>query len=274
MQELAGRVAVVTGGASGIGRAMAKRFVDAGMHVVIADVEDAALQTTADELGVVGIRTDVADAASVQALADATVERFGTAHVLCNNAGVGGGGVIANATLNDWKWVLDVNLWGVIHGLHAFLPLLLANDPDDPNDPGGAGCGHVVNTASMAGLTAWPGIGPYNASKYAVVGISETLAIELRDTAVGVSVLCPGVVNTNIFQSQRNRPAELRNPSRNPSARAANSQVTTMVGIDAAVVADHVHDAIVDDRFWIITHPELLTHVEERTHSLLDEGRR
>jgi NAD(P)-dependent dehydrogenase (short-subunit alcohol dehydrogenase family) len=264
MQELAGRVAVVTGGASGIGRAMAKRFVDAGMHVVIADVEEGPLQTTADELGVVGIRTDVADAASVQALADATVERFGTAHVLCNNAGVGGGGVIANATLNDWKWVLDVNLWGVIHGLHSFLPLLLAN---------GDG-GHVVNTASMAGLTAWPGIGPYNASKYAVVGISETLAIELRDTAVGVSVLCPGVVNTNIFQSQRNRPAELRNPSRNPSARAANSQVTTMVGIDAAVVADHVHDAIVDDRFWIITHPDLLTHVEERTHSLIDEGRR
>ncbi len=261
---MAGRVAVVTGGASGIGRAMAKRFVDAGMHVVIADVEDEALQTTAAELGVVGIRTDVADAASVQALADASVERFGTVHVLCNNAGVGGGGVIATATLNDWKWVLDVNLWGVIHGLHAFLPLLLANDDG----------GHVVNTASMAGLTAWPGIGPYNASKYAVVGISETLAAELRGSGVGVSVLCPGVVNTNIFQSQRNRPAELRNPTRNPGARAANSQVTNMVGIDATIVADHVHDAIVDDRFWIITHPELLTHVEERTHSLLDEGRR
>jgi NAD(P)-dependent dehydrogenase (short-subunit alcohol dehydrogenase family) len=271
MQELAGRVAVVTGGASGIGRAMAKRFVDAGMHVVIADVEEAALQATAEELGVVGIRTDVADAASVQALADATVERFGTAHVLCNNAGVGGGGVIANATLNDWKWVLDVNLWGVIHGLHSFLPLLLANG--DEHGGGHVG-GHVVNTASMAGLTAWPGIGPYNASKYAVVGISETLAMELRDTPVGVSVLCPGVVNTNIFQSQRNRPAELKNPTRNPGARAANAQVTNMVGIDAAVVADHVHDAIVDDRFWVITHPELLTHVEERTRSLLDEGRR
>ncbi len=270
MQELAGRVAVVTGGASGIGRALAKRFRDAGMHVVIADVEDGALQTTADELGVVGIRTDVADAVSVQALADATVERFGTVHVLCNNAGVGGGGVIANATLNDWKWVLDVNLWGVIHGLHAFLPLLLANDANDA----GGGRGHVVNTASMAGLSAWPGIGPYNASKYAVVGISETLAIELRDSGVGVSVLCPGVVNTNIFQSQRNRPAELRNQTRNPGARAANSEVNTMVGIDAAVVADHVHDAIVDDRFWIITHPELLTHVDARTRSLLDEGHR
>ncbi len=270
MQGLAGGVAVVTGGASGIGRAMAKRFVDAGMQVVIADIEEVPLQTTADELGVVGIRTDVADAACVQALADAVVERFGTAHVLCNNAGVGGGGVISSSTLNDWKWVLDVNLWGVIHGLHAFLPLLLAN-----GDEGGDGRGgHIVNTASMAGLTAWPGIGPYNASKYAVVGISETLAVELRDTAVGVSVLCPGVVNTNIFQSQRNRPAELKNPRRNPGARAANAQVTDMIGIDAAVVADHVHDAIVDGRFWIITHPELLTHVEERTHSLLDEGRR
>ena len=128
MQELAGRIAVVTGGASGIGKAMAKRFVDAGMQVVIADVEDVPLQSTADELGVVGIRTDVADAESVQSLADAVVERFGSAHVLCNNAGVGGGGVISSCTLNDWKWVLDVNLWGVIHGLHSFLPLLLAND--------------------------------------------------------------------------------------------------------------------------------------------------
>jgi short-subunit dehydrogenase len=152
----------------------------------------------------------------------------------------------------------------VIHGLHSFLPLLLANDDG----------GHVVNTASMAGLSAWPGIGPYNASKYAVVGISETLREELRDSPVGVSVLCPGVVNTNIFQSQRNRPAELKNPKRNPGARAANSQVTSMAGIDADVVADEVHDAIVDDRFWVITHPELLTHVEERTRSLLDEGRR
>ncbi len=264
MQELAGRIAVVTGGASGIGKAMAKRFADAGMHVVIADIEDAPLQAAADELGVVGVRTDVADAASVQALADAVVERFGTAHVLCNNAGVGGGGVISSCTLNDWKWVLDVNLWGVIHGLHSFLPLLLANDDG----------GHLVNTASMAGLTAWPGIGPYNASKYAVVGISETLRVELRDTPVGVSVLCPGVVNTNIFESQRNRPAELKNPTRNPGARAANSQVIAMTGIDASVVADHVHDAIVDDRFWVITHPELLTHVEERTLALLAEGRR
>ncbi len=264
MEELAGRVAVVTGGASGIGRAMAVRFRDAGMHVVIADVEEAPLAATAAELGVVGVRTDVAESASVQALADQVGERFGTAHVLCNNAGVGGGGVISSLTLNDWKWVLDVNLWGVVHGLQSFLPLLLANDDG----------GHVVNTASMAGLTAWPGIGPYNASKYAVVAISETLALELAGSRVGVSVLCPGVVNTNIFQSQRNRPEALRNPQRNPGARAANAQVTSMSGIDPSVVADQVHDAVVEGRFWILTHPELVEHVEHRTRSIVDAAHR
>ncbi|MCB1001607.1 MAG: SDR family NAD(P)-dependent oxidoreductase [Acidimicrobiales bacterium] len=264
MQELSGRVAVVTGGASGIGRAMAQRFVAAGMEVVIADVEEAPLAATAAELGVHPVRTDVADAASVQALADEVVARFGAVHVLCNNAGVGGGGVMSSLTLNDWKWVIDVNLWGVVHGLQSFLPLLLANDDG----------GHVVNTASMAGLSAWPGIGPYNATKYAVVGISETLAVELADTRVGVSVLCPGVVNTNIFESQRNRPAALRNPQRNPGARAANSQVTSMSGIDPALVADQVHDAIVDGRFWILTHPELVEHVVRRTDSIVDAARR
>lgn len=260
MQELRGRVAVVTGGASGIGRAMAERFVAEGMQVVIADVEEGPLTATASELGVVPVLTDVADAASVAALAATMVERFGTVHLLCNNAGVGGGGLIAGATLNDWKWVLDVNLWGVIHGLHSFLPILLAN-------PEG---GHVVNTASMAGLSPWPGIGPYNASKYAVVGISETLAIELEGTGVGVSVLCPGVVDTNIFQSQRNRPAALRNPARNPGARAANARVTEQTGIEPGVVADRVVDAVRDGRFWIVTHPELLAEVERRHRGLME----
>ena len=148
MDAVEGKVAVVTGGASGIGKAMAQRFQAAGMHVVIADVEQGALDATAAELGVVGVQTDVSDADSVAALAAAVVDRFGTAHVICNNAGVGGGGVIAGQTLKDWKWIIDVNLWGVVHGLHSFLPLLLAN-PDG---------GHVVNTASMAGLSAWPGL--------------------------------------------------------------------------------------------------------------------
>jgi len=262
MDTVAGKVAVVTGGASGIGKAMAKRFAAAGMEVVIADVEADALRATADELGVVGVPTDVADADSVAALATSVVERFGTAHVLCNNAGVGGGGVIAGATLKDWKWVIDVNLWGVVHGLHSFLPMLLANDDG----------GHVVNTASMAGLSSWPGIGPYNATKYAVVAISETLEAELRDSQVGVSVLCPGVVNTNIFTSQRNRPAELRNERKNVAARSVNQTIRTWQVLDPSEVAEQVLDAVLAGRFWILTHPELLGAVDERHQRLMAAG--
>lgn len=252
-------MAVVTGGASGIGRAMAARFAAEGMHVVIADVEADALAATADELGVVGVRTDVTDAASVAALAEATLDRFGAVHVVCNNAGVGGGGLIKDLTLNDWRWVIDVSLWGVIHGVHAFLPHLLRN----------ADGGHIVNTASVAGLVAGPGIGPYNAAKYGVVAISETLAAELagEDAKVGVSVLCPGLVRTNIFTSQRNRPAALRNVTKKTAARAANQQITDDLkaqGIDPAIVAGRVFDAIRSNTFWIITHPEHLPAVAQR----------
>ena len=264
MRELGGKVAVVTGGASGIGRAMAARFVDSGMHVVIADVERAALDATAAELGVVGVLTDVSDAASVQSLADDVRDRFGTAHVLCNNAGVGGGGFIVDQTLADWQWVLGVNLWGVVHGLHSFMPMLLQN-PDG---------GHVVNTASVAGLLAGAGIGPYNASKFAVVAISETLRkeLELAGQNVGVSVLCPGYVRTNIFESQRNRPDSLRNESRAPGeAREQNERLkqTLDIAMDPAEVAAMVHDAIVQDRFWITTHPEFLKGVSERADDIV-----
>jgi NAD(P)-dependent dehydrogenase (short-subunit alcohol dehydrogenase family) len=253
-------VAVVTGGASGIGRAMAARFAAEGMHVVIGDVEEAPLAATAAELGVVGVHTDVTDAGSVAALADATLERFGAVHLVCNNAGVGGGGQIKDLTLKDWRWVIDVCLWGVIHGVHSFLPHLRAN----------ADGGHIVNTASMAGLVAGAGIGPYNAAKYGVVAISETLAAELaaEGSRVGVSVLCPGLVRTNIFTSQRNRPDELRNPSRKTTARAANQEIAEALqarGIDPAVVAGQVLDAVRAERFWILTHPEFLPAVEERT---------
>ncbi len=264
MRELAGKVAVVTGGASGIGRAMASRFVDAGMRVVIADVERSALDATSQQLGVVGIVTDVSDAASVHALADGVRDRFGTAHVLCNNAGVGGGGLIVDQTLADWQWVLGVNLWGVIHGLHAFLPMLTAN-------PEG---GHVVNTASVAGLLAGAGIGPYNASKFAVVAISETLSKELQmsGSKVSVSVLCPGYVRTNIFESQRNRPDALRNDSRAVGdARERNDQLKRVLDIamDPAEVASIVHDAIVEDRFWVTTHPEFLDAVADRAGDIV-----
>jgi NAD(P)-dependent dehydrogenase (short-subunit alcohol dehydrogenase family) len=262
--EFVGKVAVVTGGASGIGRAMAKRFVAEGMQVVIADVEAAPLEATAAEIGAIGVMTDVAEADSVAALADTVIERFGAVHVLCNNAGVGGGGRIRDLTLNDWKWVIDVNLWGVVHGLHSFLPHLLAN---------GEG-GHVVNTASVAGLVAGPGIGPYNAAKYGVVAISETLRAELAadGSPVGVSVLCPGYVTTNIFTSQRNRPAALRNEAMKTTARAANREIAATAlaqGLDPAVVADMVVDAIRAERFWVITHPEYLAAVEERTADIV-----
>lgn len=268
MDDVRGKVAVVTGGASGIGRAMAARFAAEGMQVVIADVEEAPLAATAAELGVTGIRTDVTDADSVAALADEVVARFGTAHVLCNNAGVGGGGQIRDLTLKDWRWVIDVSLWGVIHGLHSFLPHLLAN-PDG---------GHVVNTASVAGLVAGPGIGPYNAAKYGVVAISETLAAELaaEGSSVGVSVLCPGLVRTNIFTSQRNRPEALRNERKKTAARAANAEITAALqaqGIDPAIVAGLVFDAVRSGRFWILSHPEYLPHVLERTARIEAETR-
>ena len=254
VKDLSGKVAVITGGASGIGKAMARRFTADGMQVVIADIEQSALDATAAELSIVGVRTDVSSADSVSALADHVIDRFGTVHLLCNNAGVGGGGVISGLTLDDWRWVINVNLWGVVHGLHYFLPHLLANSDG----------GHVVNTASMAGLTVWPGIGPYNATKFAVVAISETLEAELHGSGVGVSVLCPGLVNTNIFTSQRNRPDELRNAGPNLEAREISAQVMQQMGIDPNEVADLVSNAVQTEQFWIFTHRELLQGVDDR----------
>src|SRR3954471_7143742 len=224
MQEFAGRVAVVTGGASGIGLGMARRFAGEGMKVVIGDVEKDALDAAVAELGaagaeVEGVVTDVSDAAQVQALADATMSRFGAVHVVCNNAGVGGGGLSWEMPLSTWEWVLGVNLWGVIHGVRAFTPLLM-QQPE----------AHIVNTASVAGLVASPFMGPYNASKHAVVAISETLHHEFAITGATarVSVLCPGWVNTGIAQSDRNRPAHLAGPE--PSADEA-AQGETMRGM-------------------------------------------
>lgn len=268
MDDVRGKVAVVTGGASGIGRALATRFVAEGMHVVIGDIEEGPLRTTADEIGAVGVVTDVTDAASVAALADATMERFGAVHVVCNNAGVGGGGQIKDLTLKDWKWVIDVSLWGVIHGIHSFLPHLRANDDG----------GHIVNTASIAGLVSGPGIGPYNAAKYGVVAISETLALELEaeGSNVGVSVLCPGLVRTNIFTSQRNRPAALRNEQKKTTARSANQDIADALlaqGIDPSIVAGKVLDAILSGRLYVITHPEYLDQIGARFARIEREGR-
>ncbi len=204
MQEFGDRVAVITGGASGIGRAMAERFAAAGMRLVLADVEEAVLADTVAAFAssgatAIGVPADVSVATDVDAVRDRALEAFGAVHVVCNNAGVGGGGIV-DAPLELWEWVLGVNLFGVVHGVHTFLPLLLEQDE-----------GHIVNTASLAGLGGVGGLGVYCTSKFAVVGLSESLHYDLvaRRSAVGVSVLCPGFVQTQIGESARNAPASL-----------------------------------------------------------------
>jgi NAD(P)-dependent dehydrogenase (short-subunit alcohol dehydrogenase family) len=199
LPELSGKVAVVTGGASGIGKGIATQLAAEGMRVVIADVESGPLLRAADDLRVTGIPADVTDLASVRALARSVTSRFGTVHVICNNAGIGPMARIADMTMDDWHWILGVNLYGVIHGVHTFLPILEAN----------ADGGHVVNTASMSGLVAPPRLGAYSVTKFGVVALTEALASELRraGSKVGATVLCPGTVRTNIHTSSRNRPA-------------------------------------------------------------------
>jgi NAD(P)-dependent dehydrogenase (short-subunit alcohol dehydrogenase family) len=248
--ELEGKVAVVTGGASGIGKGIAQALAGEGAKLVIADIEQGALDAAAEELGATGIRTDVSDAGSVQALADEVVDRFGTAHVVVNNAGIGPIGRIADLTLDDWKWIVGVNLWGVIHGIHAFLPILRGN----------AEGGHIVNTASMAGLIASQGLGVYNTSKYAVVGLSETLAKDLKAYGIGVSVLCPMGVETRIRESERSRPAALRNEG------GAVEPAVELIGryLAPASVADMVLDAVRRGELYVITHDEGLEPLRRR----------
>jgi NAD(P)-dependent dehydrogenase (short-subunit alcohol dehydrogenase family) len=201
LPDLAGKIAVVTGGASGIGKGIAASLAAEGARVIIADIQREALDVAAAELGVDGVPTDVSDSDSVERLARTVVEKYGTVHVVCNNAGIGPLAPVKDLTLDDWRWMLGVNLWGVIHGVHTFLPLLSGN-PDG---------GHIVNTASMAGLVAHARLGAYSTAKYGVVALTEVLAEELAadGSRVGVSVLCPGTVRTNIGTSSRNRPADL-----------------------------------------------------------------
>jgi len=252
VEQLNGKVAVVTGGASGIGLALARRFVAEGMRVMIGDVEAEALDKAVAELqaeggDVEGTVTDVTDPAQMDALAQAVVDRFGAVHVVCLNAGVGGGGLSWEMPLSTWEWVIGVNLWGVIHGLRSFVPLLVKH-----------GEGHVVNTASLAGLVASPFMGPYNASKHAVVAISETLHHELAMSApdVHVSVLCPGWVKTNIADSGRNRPAHLESDNAVDAAAGGVLRGFLENGMDPNDVALKVLDAIRNDKFWILTHDD------------------
>jgi NAD(P)-dependent dehydrogenase (short-subunit alcohol dehydrogenase family) len=253
MRDFEGKVAVVTGAASGMGRAFAERFAQEGMKVVLADVEAPALETAVAELrqkehDVIGVLTDVSKAESVENLAQKALDLYGKVHVVCNNAGVfqGGASAMWEWTLKDWQWMVGVNFWGVVHGIRTFVPLMLRQDEE----------GHIVNTSSLAGLVA--GFGIYGTTKHAVVAMSESLYLELkaRNAKIGVSVLCPAGVNTNIGEADRNRPQELRNEDGRTDV--GGEERARLIDIfrasrPPAEVAEIVLDGIRNDQFYLRT---------------------
>ncbi len=271
MEELQGKVAVVTGAASGIGLAMATRFAAAGMKVLMADIEDGALDDAAATLLAAGhdVRTevcDVSDADDMDELGEAVIETFGAVHLVCNNAGVSGGGLLQDISTKDWQWILGVNLWGVIHGVRVFLPKLLEQ-----------GEGHIVNTGSVLGLHTAPFTGPYAVSKFGVVSLSEVLfhELSLQGTEVGVSVLCPGWVSTNLHAADRNRPASLQDEPAplDPDAPTAGLRDVLKgvmeAGMAPADVAELVIDAVQHKRFYILTHDESAEAVRQRADAIV-----
>ncbi|HRI51376.1 MAG TPA: SDR family oxidoreductase [Pseudomonadota bacterium] len=276
-KDLAGKVAVITGAASGFGREFARLAARRGCKLVLADVQEDALAEAAAELSAHGAEllaqpTNVSKAEQVEALAERTLQRFGAVHLLFNNAGVGAGGLIWENTVQDWEWVLGVNLWGVVHGIRTFTPLMMQGMRADPEY-----FGHIVNTSSIAGLLSPPGLGVYNVSKHAVVTLSETLYHDLRliEARIGVSVLCPAFVPTGIAHSHRNRPAELTNQAPpTPSQLRAQAQTKKAVEsghLTAAQVAEQTFSAIDEDRFYILTHPKILSSVATRLQDILEQ---
>ncbi len=265
MDELAGKVAVITGAGSGLGRALAHRLGSAGMRVVLADIDANRLNDVGGELDDAGVEvatliTDVSKRSQVEGLADLAYEQFGAVNLLCNNAGVAVVGPAWECTDADWAWAIGVNLWGVIHGLQAFLPRMLkAGEP-----------GHIVNTASLAGILAPPLSGPYVATKHAVVGMTESLFhdLALRQAKIGCSVLAPGFVKTGIATSESVRPDELKNPipSTDPLMAEVGKYYANEVarGIPAEAVAEAVHEAILEGRFYVFTHPEMTAAFADR----------
>lgn len=270
--KLQGKVAAVTGAASGLGRAMALAFAREGMHVAFADLDEAGAQAAAAEARACGVeafgmRVDVSSAAEVERFASRTMSALGGVHLVCNNAGVSPLGALWESTLADWQWVLGVNLWGVIHGVRAFMPRLLAQ-----------GEGHIVNTASVAGLISPPGMGAYNVTKHAVVALSESLHHDLaeRNASLGVSVLCPAYVPTGIADSERNRPAGLRNAdtSRSPEQQAREARLRKAVAsgkLSADAIARAVLEAVKTKRFYVLTHPRIKGAIRARMEDILEE---
>ncbi|MBD8531886.1 MULTISPECIES: SDR family oxidoreductase [unclassified Massilia] len=275
MKHFKGRVAVITGAASGLGREFADRAAELGMKLVLADVQADALERATDELleggaEVLAMVCDVSKGAHVQELADAAIARFHGIHLVFNNAGVGSGGLVWENTEADWQWVLGVNLWGVIHGVRVFMHAMLDCAKRDPDYEG-----HIVNTASMAGLLNAPAMGVYNVSKHAVVSLSETLYhdLQLVNAPIGASVLCPYFVPTGIHQSHRNRPEELK-PELRPTASQLASQALTTKAVEsgkvsALDVSRLTFEAIREGQFYIYSHPQALGGVQERMDAIV-----
>jgi NAD(P)-dependent dehydrogenase (short-subunit alcohol dehydrogenase family) len=273
VETVSGAVVVVTGGASGIGLALAQRFGREGASVAVADIEEAALERALAVLpdGTLGVPTDVADADQVERLAGAVLDRFGRVDVVCNNAGITTFNLLEHQTLDDWRWVVDVNLWGVVNGVRTFVPIM--REQGTP--------GHVVNTASAAGLTgAVPYMGPYAASKAAVIALSETLRaeLELARAPIGVSVLCPGFTDTNVLEGHRNRAAgrgtEQRTAESEEVVQFIRDSFASSIGKSPEAVADIVLDAVKEDRFWIISHGGMDDIFEARFAAISEESRR
>ena len=273
MKEFKDKVAVITGAASGIGRSIAERCAQEGMKVVLADIEEAALNQAENELKATGarvlsVRIDVSKAGDIELLARKTLDTFGAVHLLFNNAGVGAGTTIWESTLADWQWVMGVNLWGVINGIRTFVPIMLAQDTE---------C-HIVNTASIAGLLPYHPSSPYQVSKYAAVALSENLYFSLAQmkAKIKTSVLCPGWVKTRIMDSGRNRPAEQQNePGNMPITPEGLAIIQSMIqavetGMSPIQVADDVFNAIKNDQFYILTHPDFNPEIQKRTDNILN----
>jgi NAD(P)-dependent dehydrogenase (short-subunit alcohol dehydrogenase family) len=269
MREFGGRTAFITGAANGIGLALARTFLDRGMNVMMADVEDAALAAAAHGLSNYGdrvayVRCDVAIAEEIEAAAARTIATFGKVHVLCNNAGVSRAGLVEEIAVSDWDWVIGVNLYGLIHGLRAFLPHMKQHGE----------AGHIINTSSMSGLTPKALAGPYGATKFAIVGLSHVLAEELAGTSIGVSVLCPGWTRTNMPDNGRNRPARFGSPydyRADPLLAERNRQYVegSRGGLDPLELAALVVCAIEEDEFYIMTQPGRRGDVQARYDEIM-----
>ncbi len=269
--DVQGKTAVITGGASGIGLGIARCLAANGARMVLADIEAGPLEEAVAELSgagaeAIGVQTDVSDLAQVQSLADRTLDHFGAAHILCNNAGVGISGPVGATSMEDWRWTLDIDLWGPIYGVNVFLPIMEAQ-----------GEGHINSTASMAGLYAGASLGAYNVAKHGVVALMATLERDLRlaGSSVRASVLCPGPIDTRIVDSQRNRDPEsaAQHVETDAGAKFWDMLTRTLAdGMPADEVGPLILDAIVSERFWVLTHPEMAEVVTKQTARMMEDG--